>query len=110
MGFVIHPIIDWTDADVDNYIREHELPVNPAYALGFGSWECWCGVFKRKSEFERLRDVDPAFFMKLVRIENSLCSGYAYAYFGGEPFYLRSLLEQTGQTSTTDSPQIAVAE
>lgn len=92
-GLVIHPIIDWTKEQVEALIASRGLPVNPAYDLGFSSWECWCGIFKRKSEFESLRDVDIDFFMKLVELEESLRSGYAYAYFNGKPFYLRNLLK-----------------
>jgi len=91
-GLVIHPIIDWTKENVEEFIASRALPVNPAYDLGFSSWECWCGVFKRKCEFEKLLEVDTDFFMKLVELEDSLRSGYAYAYFNGEPFYLRDLL------------------
>jgi len=91
-GLVIHPIIDWTKEQVEEFIVSRSLPVNPAYELGFSSWECWCGVFKRKCEFERLRDIDNEFFMKLVELEDSLKSGYAYAYFNREPFYLKDLL------------------
>lgn len=90
-GLVIHPIIDWTQEQVDAYLEELGLPLNPAYEFGFSSWECWCGVFKRKSEFERLKEVEPEFFQRLVELESKLRSGYAYAYFGGEPFYLRDI-------------------
>lgn len=93
-GLVIHPIIEWTQEQVDAYLESLGLPLNPAYELGFSSWECWCGVFKRKSEFEQLKKVDPKFFAKLVKLEDSLTSGYAYAYFNGKPFYLRELLEE----------------
>lgn len=95
-GFVIHPIIDWTTEDVQTFIASRDLPVNPAYDLGFSSWECWCGVFKRKCEFETLLEVDREFFMRLVELEDALESGYAYAYFDGKPFYLRGLLEDDG--------------
>lgn len=90
-GLVIHPIIDWTKKQVDDYLNEKGLPINPAYDFGFSSWECWCGVYKSKSEFKKLKEVAPEFFDKLVDLESKLKSGYAYAYFGGEPFYLREL-------------------
>lgn len=93
-GLVVHPIIEWTQEQVETYLQELELPLNPAYELGFSSWECWCGVFKRRSEFELLKEVDPDFFAKLVELEDSLTSGFAYAYFNGKPFYLRELLEE----------------
>lgn len=93
-GTVVHPIIDWANKDVDKYLKLKGLPINPAYTFGFSSWECWCGVFKRKGEFEKLKEIEPAFFLKLVRLESELRSGYAYAYFNGKPFYLRDLLSK----------------
>lgn len=92
-GLVVHPIIEWAQEQVDTYLESLGLPLNPAYEFGFSSWECWCGVFKRKSEFKRLKEVDPEFFAKLLELENSLTSGYAYAYFNGKPFYLKELME-----------------
>jgi 3'-phosphoadenosine 5'-phosphosulfate sulfotransferase (PAPS reductase)/FAD synthetase len=90
-GLVIHPVIEWTQEQVDSFLESRALLLNPAYELGFSSWECWCGVFKRKTEFERLKEVNPEFFQRLVELESELKSGFAYAYFGGQPFYLRDL-------------------
>ena len=98
-GTVVHPIIDWTNEDVDEYLQFKGLPINPAYTFGFSSWECWCGVFKRKGEFEQLKEVEPDFFLKLVKLESELKSGYAYAYFNGKPFYLRDLLSEEEQNA-----------
>jgi thioredoxin-dependent adenylylsulfate APS reductase len=36
----IHPLADWTSADVDAYIREHEVPVHPLYAHGYATIGC----------------------------------------------------------------------
>ena len=107
-GLVVHPIIDWTQEDVEVYLKSLNLPFNPAYELGFSSWECWCGVFKRKSEFQRLKEVDPEFFAKLVKLEKSLRSGYAYAYFNGKPFYLCELLNSDERQAllNEDTPQV----
>lgn len=110
-GLVIHPIVDWTQEKVETYLKSMNLPLNPAYEFGFSSWECWCGVFKRKSEFERLKEVDPVFFAKLVKLEASLTSGYAYAYFNNKPFYLCSLLspEEKEALLSRDTSQVHAA-
>jgi len=92
-GLVIHPIIDWTEAQVDKFLRDRGLPINPAYELGFGSWECWCGVYKRREEFVKLKETNPDFFMKLVKLESELASGFAYAFCDHKPLYLRDLLD-----------------
>lgn len=97
-GLVIHPIIDWSDEEVNNYLEDRGLPLNPVYELGFSSWECWCGIYKRKSEFEKLKETYPKFFAKLVELESQLKSGFAYAYFNGKPFYLKELTDEKKST------------
>jgi len=36
-----YPILDWTDKQVENFIRERGIPENPLWKLGF-SFECLC--------------------------------------------------------------------
>jgi adenylyl-sulfate kinase len=36
----INPLADWSDEQVDDYIREHDVPVHPLYANGYGSIGC----------------------------------------------------------------------
>lgn len=36
----ICPLADWTAAQVEQYIREHDVPVHPLYALGYASIGC----------------------------------------------------------------------
>jgi phosphoadenosine phosphosulfate reductase len=37
----IHPLATWTRTDVDEYIREHDLPTHPLLEEGFRSIGCW---------------------------------------------------------------------
>jgi phosphoadenosine phosphosulfate reductase len=37
----INPIATWTRADVDGYIKDHDVPVNPLIAQGYPSIGCW---------------------------------------------------------------------
>jgi thioredoxin-dependent adenylylsulfate APS reductase len=36
----INPLADWTEAQVDDYIRRNDVPVHPLYARGFASIGC----------------------------------------------------------------------
>jgi thioredoxin-dependent adenylylsulfate APS reductase len=36
----LSPLVDWTSAEVEQYIREHNLPVHPLYARGYTSIGC----------------------------------------------------------------------
>ena len=37
----INPIATWSDLDVEGYIRDHEVPVNPLVERGYLSIGCW---------------------------------------------------------------------
>jgi phosphoadenosine phosphosulfate reductase len=37
----INPIANWTQQDVDGYIKDHDVPVNPLIAQGYPSIGCW---------------------------------------------------------------------
>ncbi len=37
----IHPIIDWTDRDIYNYLQQHELPYHPLWEQGYISIGDW---------------------------------------------------------------------
>ena len=37
----VNPIAHWSDADVDQYRRDHNLPTNPLTAKGYSSIGCW---------------------------------------------------------------------
>jgi phosphoadenosine phosphosulfate reductase len=37
----IHPLANWTKADVMGYIAMHDIPTNPLLERGFGSIGCW---------------------------------------------------------------------
>jgi phosphoadenosine phosphosulfate reductase len=36
----VNPVAAWTQSDVDAYIDEHQVPVNPLFELGYGSIGC----------------------------------------------------------------------
>ena len=36
----VNPMAAWTQDDVDAYIAEHQVPVNPLFELGYGSIGC----------------------------------------------------------------------
>jgi len=37
----VNPLAAWSDADVERYVRQHDLPVHPLAARGFASVGCW---------------------------------------------------------------------
>lgn len=41
-GFSLHPLIDWTDEQVDSYLQQHDVPVHPLHSQGYPSIGCEC--------------------------------------------------------------------
>jgi phosphoadenosine phosphosulfate reductase len=37
----VNPLANWTQLDVDGYIRDHDVPVNPLIGQGYPSIGCW---------------------------------------------------------------------
>lgn len=37
----VSPIARWTQSDVDRYVADHDIPVNPLLSQGYGSVGCW---------------------------------------------------------------------
>lgn len=39
-GFVLHPLLEWEEEDVDEYVTQHDVPVNPLHAASYPSIGC----------------------------------------------------------------------
>jgi phosphoadenosine phosphosulfate reductase len=37
----VNPLATWSDADIDGYIADHDVPVNPLLGQGYPSVGCW---------------------------------------------------------------------
>jgi len=87
------PIVDWSDKQVNTYIREHDLPVNPIYRTPIKE-TCVCGVFSSPREIKALRALYPELFNKFVEAERRFKSGGAMFYFRSRPWKARDLFKQ----------------
>jgi 3'-phosphoadenosine 5'-phosphosulfate sulfotransferase (PAPS reductase)/FAD synthetase len=77
------PIFHWSDEDVRTYIKDMNLPQSPVYKLGTSA-ECWCGAYKKKSDFEKLYQIHPEIYHKLAEIERENKYGFTFIYEKGE--------------------------
>jgi phosphoadenosine phosphosulfate reductase len=51
--YILNPIIDWSDAEVWEYIRENKLPYNPLYDRGYKRVGCiGCPMVSNRAELE----------------------------------------------------------
>jgi 3'-phosphoadenosine 5'-phosphosulfate sulfotransferase (PAPS reductase)/FAD synthetase len=53
-----HPILDWTDGQVEAFIRENGIPENPLWRLGF-SFECLCMAGMSISRLDKMIEEMP---------------------------------------------------
>jgi phosphoadenosine phosphosulfate reductase len=37
----LNPLANWSDLDVDGYVADHDVPVNPLLGMGYPSIGCW---------------------------------------------------------------------
>jgi len=78
-----HPIIEWSDEQVDEYIRKYNLPINPvSREMGF-SGECICGVFCSYRELMRIRAKYPEFMRQFEKLEERFQSD-KYVFYASQ--------------------------
>lgn len=84
------PIFHWSDKDILSYIEKRDLPLPPGHALGTSA-ECWCGAYKKKSDFENLYRLHPEIYHELAKVEKSNKYGFTFVYENGQKITLRDL-------------------
>ena len=62
----VNPLLDWSNAEMAAYRREHELPVSDVTALTHRSGECNCLAFASKGEPEFIRAMYPDWYAEYV--------------------------------------------
>lgn len=76
---VVNPIIDWTDEDVWEFIREYNIPYCKLYDEGYkrlGCIGCPMGTVEhRKAEFERYPKYEQAYMRAFERMLNNIGGG-----------------------------------
>jgi 3'-phosphoadenosine 5'-phosphosulfate sulfotransferase (PAPS reductase)/FAD synthetase len=86
----VSPIFRWTRKQVERYVESADLPENPVQQLGCSA-ECWCGAYKTRSDFLKLKEIKPELFDKLSDLEEQSPTGYTFLYKKGQRLPLRDL-------------------
>ena len=89
----VSPIFYWSDKRKTTYLNSNGLPKNPLHSIGC-SMECWCGAYKRKSDFEKLHEINRDMFRKLVKVEEQNRNGYTFLYKNGQRIPLKTLIKK----------------
>jgi len=93
-SYVLHPLLTWNEEMINEYIRKHELPINPCYSVYGSEGNCYyCPHNKSKEYYIKLARTHPELFNKIVETEKSMKRGGAAVYIGkGEVMYLSKLV------------------
>ena len=94
----VSPILAWSDRRVRSYVEASGLPKSPATDLGCSA-ECWCGAYKTRSDFEKLLEVHPEIFEKLVQVEEAQRGRFTFVYEAGLQIPLESLRPRKARTA-----------
>lgn len=86
----ISPIFLWNDVKIKSFIKDRRLSefLNNKFDC---SVECWCGAYKKRSDFENLLKVHPEIFNKLVEVEDAQRGRFTYIYEDGKQIPLKQL-------------------
>jgi len=69
------PILNWTDQQVDEYIRRARIPVNPSYRI-YGTSGCYfCPFISNPRHYLALKRIHPELFDKIVKAEKVMRKG-----------------------------------
>jgi len=89
-----HPIVNWSDKGVENYIKQHNLPVNPVKKILGHSGECICGVYAGRKELLKLRAHFPEFIRKFEKLEKVWPKSSYTFYASGKRWRVEDLFKQ----------------
>ena len=73
-----HIVFEWTKPEIFAYIREHELPLNPLYAMGYSRTSCWFCPFKPKADNKILQKLHPELYAKAKEWETRYGRRFCY--------------------------------
>lgn len=82
---VWRPLLAWTEAEVIEIHRRHDLVPNPLYLRGARRVGCWPCIFSRKDELRLLAEVDPERIDSIRNLEREVQAAAAakrYALHG----------------------------
>lgn len=71
-GWTWRPLLRWTEQDVIDFHRRHDLRPNPLYLRGALRVGCWPCIFARKVEIRLIADTDPGRIDLIRDLESEL--------------------------------------
>jgi len=84
-------IYDFTEQDVEEYIKANNLKKNPLYNIYGKAYECWCSAFKTPADFAILALKNPEFFQKFVDAEAKLKNNGSGLFYNHQKIYFKDI-------------------
>jgi len=82
-SFVLHPLLDWTETMIYDYIEKNHLPLNPCYKEYYGSGNCYyCPFISSLLYYTNLARLQHNLFLKIVDAEKAMKKGGGAVYVG----------------------------
>jgi len=91
--YELNPILEWSDKQVNEYINQVQIPVNPAYSI-YGRSGCYyCPFVCNRNYYLKLKRLHPELFGKIVEAETVMRKGHASLY-SNHPIYMKEIGKQ----------------
>ena len=84
-------VYDFTEEDIEEYIRRHNLKKNSLYDVYGKAYDCWCSVYKSPADFAVLALEAPEFFKRFVEAEAKLRKGGSGLFYNHQRIYFRDI-------------------
>ena len=84
-------VYDFTEEDIEEYIKQHNLKRNPLYDIYGKAYDCWCSAYKSPADFAVLAIKAPEFFKRFVEAEAKLRNGGSGLFYNHQRVYFRDI-------------------
>lgn len=105
-AFCLHPMLEWTEAMVLEYLAKHKIPINPCYEKYYSSGNCYyCPFIGSILYYRNLASLRPKLFEKIVEAERAMKKAGGAVYLGrGKVLYV-SRLSSMGLAKNVKLPE-----
>lgn len=95
-SYVLHPLLEWNDKQIGDYLMINKIPINPSYKrFGHGGNCYYCPYQKKKKYYLKLYKEYPDLYQNIIDAENSMINKGAAIYLGkGKKMYLSKIIEE----------------
>jgi 3'-phosphoadenosine 5'-phosphosulfate sulfotransferase (PAPS reductase)/FAD synthetase len=110
-SYVLHPMLNWTEDMIYDYIEAYGLRLNPCYEKYYHSGNCYyCPYITSLIYYCRLAELQPLLFSKIVEAEKEMRNKGAAIYLGkGRTLHL-SMFASFLKSNPSKIPTLAKCE